>query len=400
MHHFASSLGDATVALVLGISRRRLGSVALVLGMLSGCPAGTVPPPPTSTPDRSATIPAVSELADAATVAVGTDAATSDGARATDAARPDEALSLLHRPDPGPGRVSCGDTTCEAGKETCAPRLECTDRKDFACVPTAALKARKYQGEVCENGCFSWFDQKACDGPSDCKTGEVCCYDADLILGPCDDGDNGMLDVYECKPATGGRTPCGTAEICSAKDPKCQRPGSTCIVDPKSGVGTCVVQRRMACGAAPCAAGALCVEWYKDGSRSCVKERPPAEEAMVVECSRGRDCAPDEGCFEFPGGHRCDLSEVSWAGQDVALCDDASDCAGLCGKTDAVCYEPGPGERKLCECRPPCKRTSDCKKSSYCPTLSLNRYGGALIPLEPYCDTAKQRCNCREPSQP
>jgi len=79
------------------------------------------------------------------------------------------------------------------------------------------------------------------------------------------------------------------------------------------------------------------------------------------------------------------------------LCEDASDCEGFCGgSTNAACQvDQG---RKLCECRPPCKRDQDCMKGDFCNALSLNRNGGAMLPLQPYCDAAQQRCNCRDPN--
>lgn len=315
-------------------------------------------------------------------------------------APPKGGLAPLFSPDPGPGLISCGTEVCKAGLEVCAPKESCAeDWPARGCVPVAELKARTYDEKdpsgPCDGGCHSWFDQKACDGPGDCAPDEVCCYDADLIIGPCDDGDNGMLDVFECKKKVDRFSPCGTEEMCSAKDSACSRRGSACEVNPTNGVGTCNVPRRgfPMCGTAPCGRGQVCIE-TPEGTRRCVDDPSKHGDARVIACDRGLDCAPDEACFSFNGGHRCDLSALSWAGNDIPICKEAIDCVGYChGEDEAVCH-PDHG----CECRPQCRQDSDCVKEDYCISVSLNRYGGAVVPLERFCDRAKRRCDCREPS--
>lgn len=306
-------------------------------------------------------------------------------------------------PDPGPGSFSCGAAVCRAGVEVCAPREACAaDWPAQACVPKAELKARTFDESnptaSCKDSCFSWYDYKTCDGAGDCKAGEVCCYDADRIIGPCS-GDDGMLDVWECKPAGAGKTPCGTAEVCSDKDPTCRRPGSKCVLDRSSGRGTCQAPRRAEpkCGAAPCPAGQVCIESMDDGKRRCMPSGSHPESTYLIGCDRGSECAPDEACFSYGGGRRCDLTAMSWAGDDVPICVDASDCEGYCeGRTDAVCRVDG--NVGICECRPPCQRDGDCKKDEYCAALSQNRYGGAVMQLQGFCDKAQKRCDCRERS--
>jgi hypothetical protein len=293
-------------------------------------------------------------------------------AEASAVAEEPAAVAAGPTPDPGPGLFRCGQAVCKAGVEVCAPRQACgEDWPAKACVAKNELSARTFDSQnpsaTCQDECFGWFDTKECDGPGDCKQGEVCCYSRQRIIGPCDDGEDGHIDEYACKPAIAGRTPCHTAEICSAKEPTCARPGSSCAVDEATGIGRCAVPRRAK---------------QEDLSR-------------VFECERGRDCAPDESCFTGPGGHWCGLNATSWAGDEVALCQDASDCVGFCrGRKDAVCYPDG--ERRFCECRPACQRSQDCKSSDYCARLSLNRYGGAMLPLEPFCNLAQRRCDCRE----
>jgi hypothetical protein len=314
--------------------------------------------------------------------------------------------SAFARPDPGPGRFACGDASCIAGRETCAPREACgSDWPAKACVATAKVKSWTFgdakPGTTCKDGCFSWYDYKACDGPSDCKTGQICCYDRHRIIGPCGDGEDGSLDVFECRPAKKAGGPCRTAEICSASDSKCSRPGSRCVIDPKTGLGACMVPRRALprCGAAPCAPPLACMANRTDQKRFCTNDPAGhADQAELIECDRGRDCAPDESCFEAYAGRRCDLNARSWAGDDLPICDDASDCLAFCGGSgDAVCA-PG-GEVKVCECRPPCRRDKDCADGRYCFAVSLRRTGGSLMMNEPFCNAVEQRCDCRVPGE-
>ncbi|MBW2456294.1 MAG: hypothetical protein JRI68_17375 [Deltaproteobacteria bacterium] len=311
----------------------------------------------------------------------------------------------VERPDPGPGSFSCDDAVCKAGTEVCAPKTACgEDWPARGCVPVAELAARRFDPTdptaTCQNICFSWFDKKSCDGPTDCQTGEVCCYRRGRVIGSCTGGVDGYIDEYECTPVGQGRTPCRTAEVCSSVDSTCRRKGSKCVVDAATGLGSCQVPRRRPkpkCGAAPCAAGLACIERWDDGSRECVADPESyVGEALVIECDRGRDCAPDEGCFRGGSKQRCELSEMSWVGDDLPICLDGSDCVGVCGSVaTATCYSDG--DRRFCECRPRCRRDQDCMADDYCMDLSLNRSGGALLPLERFCDKRQQRCDCREP---
>ncbi|MBW2454168.1 MAG: hypothetical protein JRI68_06645, partial [Deltaproteobacteria bacterium] len=218
----------------------------------------TSPPVLVSVP----TAAAASAPAEMAGGAAATEAAPSGEGGAT-ASAPEAARYVpVDRPDPGPGSFSCDEEICKAGTEVCAPRTACGgDWPARGCVGVAELAARNYDptapNSPCKGGCYSWFDKKLCDGPGDCQTGEVCCYSRSRIIGPCHEGIDGYLDEYECKVVGQGRTPCATAEVCSAADGACRRKGSKCVVDAATSGGGCVVPRRrpagkLKCGAATC----------------------------------------------------------------------------------------------------------------------------------------------------
>jgi len=377
---------------------RHLCAVALAIVLPLAC--GTAPREQGSRQPAAMTIPPASTPM--ATPAVPAETSSAPMASPSSSPAPAPTLSPYATPDPGLGKFSCGSEICTVGTQVCAPREACAaDWPAPACVGVADLKARSFDemdpNATCKDACYSWHDHKACDGAGDCKRGEVCCYDADRILGPCS-GDDGMLDVWECKPLGTGRTPCGTAEVCSDKDMTCGRPGSTCVVDPTTGRGTCQVPRRAKpkCGAAPCADGQICVRQGLQGPRSCVLPSARPEDTFVIECDLGRECAVDEACFGYGGNHRCDVSAVSWAGDDLAHCEDASDCVGFCNTpSEAACHDEQGS--KFCECRPRCRTDRDCKREDFCLGLSLNRFGGASMHMDAYCDKKQGQCECVNP---
>ncbi len=377
---------------------RHLGVVALAIVLPLAC--GTGPREQASRPPTALTIPPASTSM--ATASRPAPTSSVPVASSSSSPVPTPTLSPYATPDPGPGKFSCADEICTAGAEVCAPREACAaDWPAPACVRVADLKARSFDemdpNATCKDSCYSWYDHKSCDGAGDCKRGEVCCYDADRILGPCS-GDDGMLDVWECKPAGTGKTPCGTAEVCSEKDRTCRRPGSTCVIDLTTGRGACHMPRRARpkCGAAPCADGQICVQQGWQGPRSCVLPSARPENTFVIECDLGRECAPDEACYGYGGNHRCDVSAVSWAGDDLAHCEDASDCVGFCKTpSEAACHDEQGS--KFCECRPRCRTDRDCKKEDFCLGLSLNRFGGASMHMDAYCDKKSGQCECTNP---
>ncbi len=297
--------------------------------------------------------------------------------------------------DPGPGLIGCGKRACKVGQEVC--RLDIYSNgggRRYHCVPVAQLHSKPVGGGP---PCDRSFDYKACDGPGDCAAGETCCYQRYALIGACFMDPDYMLEKYTCRPLRkSGRIACRNAEICSAKQPHCVRQGATCVLDSTKGIGTCEAPRRGPnCAAAPCPRGSLCVE-LSGGTRKCATvgaALPP--KARIVECDRGRDCAADEACFSYSGDKRCDFSALSWAGNDLPVCVDASDCTFCNGKhVKGVCYNNH--GMKFCECRWRCRRDADCAES--CFSLSLNRQGGSSYPrLVHFCDKKKRLCDCREP---
>ena len=379
----------------------------VALGGAFACRAGLEPSPPTvglGPPVTSAATSSAASASAGASTSAGAGASARAGASAeagASAAAPSAttATAAVVLRDPGPGQFVCGDTLCKAGADVCAPKTACgPDWPAKGCVPVAELAARNFvagaTGTECESD-FSWHDRKTCDGPGDCGQGEVCCYARDRIIGPGNDGDDGFLDEWACKPARRGATPCDTHEICSAADSKCGRKGSTCVIDLATGAGTCEVPRRGAprCESAPCPAGLVCAA-FAQGVRQCVGS-PAAGETDGVECQRGMDCAPDESCFALR--HRCALSAESWVGDDRALCVDATDCVTYCGGDKSVAHcQTEPGEPSgVCECRPRCKRDQDCAGDIDCGLLGLERAGMLTMLTTPFCDAASGRCDCR-----
>lgn len=263
------------------------------------------------------------------------------------------------------------------------------------CVPNADLEPKP--GENCDTS----FDFKACDGASDCPGGKTCCYEVSALIGACFTDPDGRQETYRCQPVYQGSITCRTAEVCSRSEPSCVRKGASCVMNATTGMGVCKVPPRGApkCGAAPCPQGSVCLE-RRGKPRECVPEAASyPEDAWVVHCDRGSECAPDETCFRYAGQNRCDLSAMSWVGDDLSICVDDSDCVGFCARTGLVgtCYSDG--ERKSCECRPRCSRDAECRsKRSYCVPISFARRGGNPIPeMIAFCDTKAKVCDCREP---
>jgi hypothetical protein len=201
--------------------------------------------------------------------------------------------------------------------------------------------------------------------------GEVCCYGTELIIGPCDDGENGSLDVYECRRVVADRI-LWNGRICR-EGLEVQASGSTCVVDATS-ESACVVPRpAFACGTA--AAPGLCVSSGGSSTRSCVKSRPlDRKRPESDQCNRGRDCAPDGRASRVTEPRRPVISVQGWAGQDISVCESSAIAWAIAVVAPTPSATTTHGIATL-RCRPPCKSM---KKSDYCSPLSFNRYGGAL----------------------
>ena len=291
--------------------------------------------------------------------------------------------------------VRCEKLVCKARAEICTQKTGCSQPfPSFGCVDADEVKSRLRDSQLpgsCDPG-YGWFDSKACDGPGDCKSGEVCCYEKMAIIGGTGPLGDGYLDKYECKALAKKGIPCWTAEVCSEKDPKCVRPGSTCVMDGSTGMGTCEVPRQGAakCGAAPCAKGLTCMQRDRDKSRFCTDDptNQTKDASYIPECDRSGDCAPDEECFEQ--GPRCALHYQSWAGDDRVICVESIDCVRFCDGDAgwAVCTDG------FCECRGQCKRDRDCRTLD-CRQLSNNRHGSQFVLSTSFCDRPTGRCDCR-----
>jgi hypothetical protein len=126
------------------------------------------------------------------TVDVGDDAggapidSDAQGGTPVDAAAPDDAPSSTL-----PG-VLCGLTTCPL------PQVCCVKGSTQTCVANAAACAAKDQGA------------RACDDPTDCAAGTVCCYTTDTDVP-------GTQCLAACPPAGGDRAPaCRTQSDCAS----------------------------------------------------------------------------------------------------------------------------------------------------------------------------------------
>jgi hypothetical protein len=385
---------------------RSLGSlVVLVFAHHYACQPtpGRAPLPPTGPAASSVT----SEVA-APVSAAGSIPSSAASAPPTGSA-PSISRDPIHAADPGPGWVGCSSQKCEVGRQVC--RLDVDQDgggRRHHCVHGSELKIEPYAVHNCDTS----FDYKACDGPGDCPSGQTCCYQKLRLIGACFTDPDEMLERYECKPLRAGQISCHNDEICSASDSTCVRAGSSCVVHKTTGLGSCDVPRRRVpnCDAARCEQGSVCIRRLaptnranvrRAGKRECVADGSfDPDQVILIECERGSDCAPDEACFSSIDGERCDFHAVSWVGDDIAVCIDASDCVGFCWGTGetGVCHDDG--HRKLCECRPPCTRDSDCRKnSSFCASLVSKRTAGVYLTtnMVSFCDKDQQVCDCRGP---
>jgi hypothetical protein len=113
------------------------------------------------------------------------------------------------------------DPGVEPGVITCGPSLGCNVEKDGTCCITVAdFSGPKYS---CTKGpCTGGFISipQPCDGPEDCKDGEVCCGAASQQTGA------SVKCATECKPPNNGQSftlchkdsDCSGAETCQVCD--------------------------------------------------------------------------------------------------------------------------------------------------------------------------------------
>jgi len=329
-------------------------------------------------------------------------------------------------PDPGPGLVGCGDTACKAGAEICAPTKACGPNwPDSSCVDPVEVKARKFErGKDRCPPCPERVHTKACDGSGDCPAGQLCCLNVDYE--PHENcGVAAHQYTYECRPlaARPGPSTCTTAEMCSAKDPICRRPGTTCAVDPNTARGTCESPRKLhlRCGKGYCRKEQLCIRSDPSEPKpsfSCLDVRTGpdvstgpddwtekrAKEAglWIYRCHGGRDCAQDEVCYWRRGGTDCVLQVPNDNRMDTypphAICRDWQDCLAFCDDQALTTCK-----HNICECRPRCKTDNECRSGwEGCTSVMIDRIGYRVVgkEFEAYCDSTAGRCDCREVGPP
>jgi hypothetical protein len=248
--------------MVGGAAQRYLISGILALAACPPSrPSGPAPPAPSGAPSAPATTlplppPAASPLVTA----------------------PGSASSLPPTVgDAGPGKIGCGASSCEVGKEACcfAPGYG-KGESHHACIARAPGPwwvddgpdhVRLADSEPCSSA-GGGAAIRYCDGSSDCPQGQRCCWH--------------YVGVAACEA-----TVCESHELCAGDD-TCRTPG-----------------------------GAACVHGQ------CRK--PSAAVSGYYECSNSTDCLAGEKCCVGTGSSHC---AGTCLGSETRTCSHAGECRG------------------------------------------------------------------------
>jgi hypothetical protein len=234
-------------------SARGLPAAAL-FAVIAACSAASTPGPSTSPAPSSPPALASSEPI-----------ATEDAGAKNDPPPPEEAPPLLPRrlaPGSTRGRIACGESRCEAGKEICVILAD----NRWACVP----KEDESKGI---GGLFQ------CDDGTDCPQGKTCCRsfasaaeyvhcttrDQDCAIEVCEEG--------------GARCPAGQT---------CQ--SNVCWPAAKSGPPTPTCGRGKVCGKDK----PFCA--WANGTGTCVAPQNAPEGASMLRCTQNSDCGAGFHC--------------------------------------------------------------------------------------------------------
>ncbi|MFO0551888.1 MAG: hypothetical protein U0271_26105 [Polyangiaceae bacterium] len=272
---------------------------------------------------------------------------------------------------PVKGRVACGKGYCLTESQLC-----CDSGDSAHCVPRSDdwMKA------------CNWRDAAYCDDAGDCNQGESCCEEPQHS----ETEDAWVSSCVAMLPD--GTSPCRRTQRCSADDESCRAPFDTCAQH-QFCYSSSAPPGDVVCGAAPCQNGLTCFGG-EDGPFCAPFDEKAAEEdsfyrRTVIACNRGRDCGPEQACYQNPQspGRRCDttimlLDQFS----EPAYCEDDSDCGGFC-RADAG--TKGRCKHGVCSCYSPCNAKTPCNGC-----FNHEMFAGAELG-EDVCDQASKFCDCR-----
>lgn len=307
---------------------RREAWGALVLCSLSVATCHREPPPrgrPVPAPEGEPAAPPVTLVAEDASLA----------APASDAAAPEQA-PLGPAPSTTPGKILCGDRSCDLATEVCC---ESEVRGIAQCVGKPA-KDQSACDQIAE-GIF----ERHCDEKADCPGKQSCC----LTWG-CSGG---------CPPiAVCSDVPCLHGQVEQCLPGGACSPGFRCNASAGGRPGACVYEKAgVACGKQRCSGERPVCCWNAkkragECARSCGEE--PDEDRWALQCTTPDDC----------GGYPCANATVTPLQfstcmgdydvpdrSSVVFCRKLADCPtmNMLGKPKACLPDPRfPGNAKTC----------------------------------------------------
>ncbi|MCC6521808.1 MAG: hypothetical protein IT373_04035, partial [Polyangiaceae bacterium] len=210
------------------------------------------------------------------------------------------------------GAVRCGAARCRVPDERC-----CHGAEGDRCVPDDGSAYCPDRGTE--------YASMACDDPSDCRAGDVCC----LQMTP--EG----TQATRCSPH-----PCPTAEVCVPGAAACHE-GLRCEAEHGDLEGRCVAAApRARCGGRDCAgAEPECCFSHAAELATCGKPGSCDRHIdLAFGCASRADCG-GYFCCQYPGGYACAGS----CGGAGALCATVDDCPARAGAPAVDCAPlPGP----------------------------------------------------------
>jgi len=237
---------------------------------------------------------------------------TAAKAHAATTSVPASAPAVDAKPRPQLGRILCGKTTCETGKEICCLR-EPPDADKSACV---ALRPNEpFDLSALDQLC----DDRAallvsCGESKSCGAGRACC---EIMWGS---GQNQPIVCAEPRPAE--PYACEYGEPCVSGVP-CATVGAVCLY------GWCTIPRKKAqqpikCGTVTCGrVHDVCCNRSESDRLECTTDKDCEQPDREYSCTSQNDCDPGEFCGIMPAGGNCMHSNDG--GTEIP-CDAASDC--------------------------------------------------------------------------